>query len=269
MLLEVRNISKTFGGVRAVNDFSFNVDRDEMIGIIGPNGAGKTTVFNIISGVYLIDSGTVTLDGTRLEKMAQYDITRAGLARTFQNIRLFSGMNVLENVMTAGDYSHTYGFFSSILNLPGKHRVERQNIERCMEILHMMNIDRYAMHKPASLPYGVQRMVEISRALAAKPKVLMLDEPAAGLNPNEVLDFMETIRKVKKTLGIAVLLIEHHMEIIMELCKYIYVMDFGELLAEGTPDEIRANDAVTKAYIGEEDEEDDEDHDDEDRHAGN
>ncbi|MDR1377409.1 MAG: ABC transporter ATP-binding protein [Synergistaceae bacterium] len=253
MLLEVRNISKAFGGVRAVRGVSFDLDRGDTVGIIGPNGAGKTTVFNVISGIYPPDAGVVVLDGVHLERMTQYEITRAGLARTFQNIRLFSGMNVLENVMTAGDHACSYGFFSSVLNLPKKRAMERRNIALCMEILAMMSIEKYALEKPGSLPYGVQRMVEIARALAAGPKVLMLDEPAAGLNPNEVREFTRTIRRIKDELGISVLIIEHHMEIIMEICRYIYVMDFGEPLAEGTPDEIRGDGRVTKAYIGEED----------------
>lgn len=252
-LLRVNGIYKSFGGVKAVQNFSMDLYKNDIVGIIGPNGAGKTTVFNLISGVYTVDQGEIILDGNHLEKKRQHEIARLGISRTFQNIRLFQGLNTVENVMAACDVNRHYGFISSILNFPNKRANEKISFNESMEYLKMVGIEQYAYEKVNSLPYGIQRKIEIARALAAKPKVLLLDEPAAGLNPSEMVDLMDLIKRINKEMGISVLIIEHKMELIHGLCRYIYVLDFGKPLAQGTPDEIKNNAAVTKAYIGEDD----------------
>lgn len=252
-LLKVNSIYKSFGGVKAVQNCSLDLYQNDIVGIIGPNGAGKTTVFNLISGIYSVDQGEIILDGNHLENKKQHEIARLGISRTFQNIRLFQGLNAIENIMAACDVNRNYGFFSSILNFPNKRKNEKANFNESMEYLKLVGNEKYAFEKVNSLPYGIQRKIEIARALATKPRVLLLDEPAAGLNPSEMAELMDLIRKINRELGISILIIEHRMELIHNLCRYIYVLDFGKLLAEGTPAEIRNNAAVTKAYIGEED----------------
>ncbi len=253
--LEVRSISKAFGGIQAVTDFSLDLRQNDIVGIIGPNGAGKTTAFNLISGVYKLDSGKILLEGRDLTGLGQHQITRAGIARTFQNIRLFKGLNVLENVMTAADPYSSYNIFESIFRMGRRKRQEEENREKSMHYLDIVGLKPLAYENPESLPYGLQRKLEIARALATNPKVLLLDEPAAGLNPSEVGEFIGLVKRLHRDFDLSILIIEHRMEVIMELCRWIYVLNFGELLASGTPTDIQNNQEVTEAYIGEEDEE--------------
>jgi branched-chain amino acid transport system ATP-binding protein len=252
--LEVKNISKNFGGVRAVDDFSMTLKDKDIVSIIGPNGAGKTTIFNLISGVYKIDGGEVYLDGGNISQKKQHEIATAGIARTFQNIRLFKGLSVLENVMTAKDPSLKYNIFDSLFYTPRRRKLDALSKEECMHYLEVVGLKDLRNERPESLPYGTQRKLEIARALATNPKVLLLDEPAAGLNPSEVAEFIELIRKLRNDYDFSILLIEHRMQVVMELSRWIYVQNFGKTLAEGTPKDIQNNAEVTKAYIGEEDE---------------
>ncbi len=251
-LLEVRGITKSFGGVRAVDDFSFSVEKGEIVGIIGPNGAGKTTAFNLVTGVYPLDGGSILLEGEELAGREQYEITRSGIGRTFQNIRLFKGLSVLENVMTAADPYSEYGLTSLFSFGRAFREREREVRARAAEFLAIVGLEGYAEEKPSNLPYGLQRKLEIARALATGPKVLLLDEPAAGLNPSEVQEFIGLVGELQKRFGFAILVIEHRMEVIMTLCSRIYVLNFGKLLAAGTPAGIRANREVAEAYIGKE-----------------
>lgn len=253
--LEVHSICKSFGGVQAVSDFSLELKHNDIVGIIGPNGAGKTTAFNLISGVYKINSGRIVLEDKDITGLDQHLITRAGIARTFQNIRLFKGLNVLENVMTAADPYSSYNIFETIFRIGRRKKEELQNMEKSLHYLDLVGLKEYAYEKPESLAYGLQRKLEIARALATNPRVLLLDEPAAGLNPSEVREFIELVKRIRKDFDISILIIEHRMEVIMELCRWIYVLNFGKLLASGTPHDIQNNKEVTEAYIGEEDEE--------------
>lgn len=249
--LKADKISKAFGGVQAVDNFSVKVEPNEIVSIIGPNGAGKTTVFNLISGVYTADTGSIFIEDKEITNKPQHEITQAGVARTFQNIRLFKGLTVLENVMTAHDPLVKYNFFDAILMTPKKLRLDRENRVLSMTYLETVGIAEYASSDPFNLPYGMQKKLEIARALATDPKVLMLDEPAAGLNPAELLEFIRLIRDLHERLGISIVIIDHRMQVVMSLSKRIYVLNFGKMLAEGTPEEIQNNPDVTKAYIGE------------------
>ena len=220
--------------------------------LIGPNGAGKTTIFNLITGIYPLDAGHVFFEGQDISGKPQHVISRLGIARTFQNIRLFQGMSVLENVMTAYDPRMSYNLLDSMLGTPRRRRMDRQARECAMACLETTGMAEYAGENPANLPYGLQRKLEIARALVTEPRVLLLDEPGAGLNPSEIIELITLIRALHETRELAILLIDHRMKLIMELSKYIYVLNFGQLLAQGTPAEIQRNDEVTKAYIGEE-----------------
>jgi branched-chain amino acid transport system ATP-binding protein len=250
--LTTQSITKHFGGVRAVHDISISVEAGSMASLIGPNGAGKTTVFNLITGVYPLDAGEVRLDGQILNGMAQHRITRQGIGRTFQNIRLFKGLDCLENVMTAYDHRLRYSLLEALLRLPRRGREEALVQEECRKALDIVGLAGMASERPENLPYGLQRKLELARALATGPRILLLDEPAAGLNPREVEGFIELIRRINGELGITILLIEHRMRMVMNLSKWVYVMNFGELLAQGRPRDIRDNPEVIKAYIGEE-----------------
>ena len=252
-MLDVRGLAKSFGGVRAVDDFSFRADAGEIVGIIGPNGAGKTTAFNLVTGIYAPDAGSIRLEGAELAGREQHEITRAGIGRTFQNIRLFRGLSVVENVMTAADPYSAYSLVQLLTLRPAVRERERAVREMGREYLRLVGLERYEDEKPFNLPYGMQRKLEIARALAANPKVLLLDEPAAGLNPSEVQEFIALVGALRERFGFAVLVIEHRMEVIMTLCARIYVLNFGKLLACGTPAEIRENREVAEAYIGRED----------------
>jgi len=250
--LEVKSISKAFGGVKAIDGFSFTVGGHDIAGIIGPNGAGKTTVFNLVTGVYRLDGGQVFLDGGDLTGLPQHEITRAGVARTFQNIRLFRGLNVLENVMTAADPYSAYALFDICFFTPRKRRREKEVKDLSRNFLKLVGLEGYETEKPESLPYGMQRKLELARALATNPKVLLLDEPAAGLNPSEVRAFIDLARTLHCRFKFSIVIIEHRLEVVMELSSKIFVLNFGKLLASGTPAEILCDRAVTEAYLGEE-----------------
>lgn len=252
-VLKTNQLYKSFGGVKAVQNFSFEVHEGDVIAIIGPNGAGKTTIFNVISKIYTPDSGTIEFDGKDVTAMSQVDIARMGISRTFQNTRLFTGLNVINNVKVALDFSGKYSLLEALILLPRRWKVEREITDRAMECLKLLSLDQYALQKPEALPYGIQRRVEIARALVSNPKVLMLDEPAAGLNPEEVLQLMDFIAEIKeKYPALAILIIEHRMDLVMNISDYIYVQDFGETIAQGLPKEIQSNPDVLTAYLGEE-----------------
>ncbi len=253
-VMQTEHLQKKFGGVVAVKDFTFSVKEGEVIAIIGPNGAGKTTIFNLISKIYQPDRGTITFGDTDITNRSQIETARIGVARTFQNTRLFTGLNVLDNVKVALDFSGKYSLAEALFLLPRRLKQEKIITQKAMECLKLLHLDQYADVRPSNLPYGIQRRVEIARALAANPKVLLLDEPAAGLNPEEVFQLMDFIREIKKQYPkLAILIIEHRMDLVMNLSDYIYVQDFGETIAQGLPEDIRNNPMVLKAYLGEED----------------
>ena len=250
-ILEVDELGINFGGLRAVNDFSMKIEEGQLYGLIGPNGAGKTTVFNMLTGVYTPTDGTVKLEGKKINGMKPYEITRLGIARTFQNIRLFKDMTVKENVLAALDTQANYGLFSGMFKLPNSLKQEKDMDQEAMSLLEVFHLEKDADKLAKNLPYGKQRELEIIRALGAHPKLLLLDEPAAGMNPQETKNLMETIRLVRDRFNIAILLIEHDMKLVMGICEKISVLNYGMLLAEGTPEEIRTNPDVVKAYLGE------------------
>lgn len=250
-ILEVDELGINFGGLRAVNNFSMKIEEGQLYGLIGPNGAGKTTVFNMLTGVYTPTDGTVKLEGKKINGMKPYAITRLGIARTFQNIRLFKDMTVKENVLAALDTQANYGLFSGMFKLPSSLKQEKDMDQEAMSLLEVFHLEKDADKLAKNLPYGKQRELEIIRALGAHPKLLLLDEPAAGMNPQETKNLMETIRLVRDRFNIAILLIEHDMKLVMGICEKISVLNYGMLLAEGTPEEIRTNPDVVKAYLGE------------------
>jgi branched-chain amino acid transport system ATP-binding protein len=248
-LLEVDAVGIRFGGLTALDDVSFDIREGEILGLIGPNGAGKTTCFNVLTGVYQATSGQVRFDGTPLAKMKRHKITKLGIARTFQNIRLFKSMTVLENVMVGTDAHSRVGFWDALLRTPRHRRTEAASLERAKELLDIVGIKARHDELAANLSYGDQRRLEIARAMATGPKLLCLDEPAAGFNPAEKQRLMELIRKVRDE-GYTVLLIEHDMRLVMGVTDRIVVLEFGRKIAEGTPAEIRDNPAVIAAYLG-------------------
>ena len=250
-VLDVRNLGIDFGGLTAVNDLNMTVYPNEIVGLIGPNGAGKTTVFNMLTKVYQPSRGTIRLLGQDTAKMNTIDVNKAGIARTFQNIRLFMNMSVLDNVLTGMHNDISYGNASAIFRLPKFYHEEKEKAERAMELLKIFDLDGKADLIAGNLPYGEQRRLEIARALATQPKLLLLDEPAAGMNPQETEELMKTIRSVRDHFQIAVLLIEHDMKLVMGICERITVLNFGMMLVQGTPDEVRNDPNVIKAYLGE------------------
>ena len=250
-ILEVTDLGIDFGGLTAVNDLNLNVYPNEIVGLIGPNGAGKTTVFNMLTKVYQPTRGTIKLLGQDTSKMTTIDVNKAGIARTFQNIRLFMNMSVLDNVLTGMHNDISYGNVSAIFRLPKFYQEEKEKTERALELLKIFDLDQKADLIAGNLPYGEQRRLEIARALATQPKLLLLDEPAAGMNPQETEELMKTIRFVRDHFQIAVLLIEHDMKLVMGICERITVLNFGMMLMQGTPEEVRSNPDVIKAYLGE------------------
>lgn len=252
-ILKISNLHKNFGGVVAVKDFNFEVNEGEILAIIGPNGAGKTTIFNLISKIHEPDEGTIEFDGRDISKESQIAVARMGISRTFQNARLFTGLNVLDNVKVALDFKAKYSLLEAMLLMPRRWKQEKETTRTAMECLQLLNLDQYAASRPGNLPYGLQRRVEIARALVSDPKFLMLDEPAAGLNPEEVFQLMDFIHEIReKYPHTAILIIEHRMDLVMNICEYIYVQDFGVTIAQGLPAEIQCNPVVLKAYLGEE-----------------
>lgn len=255
-LLKIDNLAKKFGGLTAVSNVSMHLNQNELVALIGPNGAGKTTLFNLLTGVISASSGSIVLDGRNgavtLNGKKASQIAQMGLARTFQNIRLFKEMTVVENVMVAMTDRFNENFFSSIFRTPAFYKKEQTMKDEALKLLTIFNLEKQAETKAKNLPYGIQRRLEIVRALATNPQILFLDEPAAGMNPEETADLTRLIIKVQKMFQITILLIEHDMSLVMNVAERIYVLDHGSLLAEGTPAEIQDNDQVIKAYLGEE-----------------
>ena len=249
-ILEIQHLGIDFGGLTAVDDFNMASGRTEIAGLIGPNGAGKTTVFNLLTKVYQPTRGTILLDGVDTQNMSQAQVNRAGIARTFQNIRLFDKLSVEDNVKIGLHNQIRYPMWSGILRLPGYWKKEKLAHESAMELLKIFDMQDLANHPAGSLPYGAQRRLEIVRALATNPSLLLLDEPAAGMNPSETADLMDNIVKIRDTFHIAVLLIEHDMNLVMGICEGICVLNFGKIIAKGTPTEIQANPTVIEAYLG-------------------
>lgn len=250
-LLDVKNLGISFGGLRAVDNFNIRIEKGQLYGLIGPNGAGKTTVFNLLTGVYKPNEGIITLDGENITGKKTIDINKAGIARTFQNIRLFKELTVLDNVKAGLHNSHHYGTISGILRLPSYRKTEKLMDEKALELLKVFDLDKEASVLAANLPYGKQRKLEIARALATNPKLLLLDEPAAGMNPNETLELMETIRFVRDHFQMTVLLIEHDMKLVSGICEELTVLNFGRVLAQGKTSDVLNDPQVITAYLGE------------------
>ncbi|MDD2671361.1 MAG: ABC transporter ATP-binding protein [Syntrophales bacterium] len=252
MLLQVKDLTHYFGGLCAVSNFNLELGSGELVGIIGPNGAGKTTIFNLITGVYRASRGSIVFEGTEITGMKPHRITGRGIARTFQNIRLFNNLTVLDNIRTAFYSEAAYGPLQALFH-SGRYRAdEREIARRSFDLLSIFRLSDYSGEISRNLPYGLQRRLEIARALAARPQLLLLDEPAAGMNPNEIRGLMDFIIWIKKNFSLTILLIEHQMPLVMGLCERLEVLDFGETIARGTPEEIRSNRRVLEAYLGEE-----------------
>ena len=247
-ILSVNNLSISFGGLRAVDDFNLEIKKGQLYGLIGPNGAGKTTVFNLLTGVYKPDEGKIFLEDENITGKSTIEINKAGIARTFQNIRLFKSMTVFENVLTAKHLRRTSNLFTATFRI--NREEEKRMREETLELLKLVELDDVKDELATSLPYGKQRKLEIARALATNPNLLLLDEPAAGMNPQETMELTEFIHDIRKKFNLTILLIEHHMNLVMDISDRIYVIDFGEKIAEGVPSEIQANQRVIDAYLG-------------------
>ena len=250
-LLEVKSLGISFGGLKAVDEFNVSIEKGKLYGLIGPNGAGKTTVFNLLTGVYKPSHGTIVLDGHDITGKTTIEINKAGVARTFQNIRLFKELSVLDNVKVGLHNQYHYSTIEGILRLPNYFKVEKQMNEKAMELLKVFDLDKEADFLASNLPYGKQRKLEIARALATNPKLLLLDEPAAGMNPNETKELMETIRFVRDNFDMTILLIEHDMKLVSGICEELTVLNFGQVLAQGKTADVLNDPEVIKAYLGE------------------
>ncbi len=250
-LLDVKNLGISFGGLRAVDSFHIEVEKGQLYGLIGPNGAGKTTVFNMLTGVYQPGDGKITLDGNDITGKRTIDINRAGIARTFQNIRLFKELTVMDNVKVGLHEHYKYSTIAGILRLPSYYKKEKEMNEKALELLKVFDLDKEKDFLASNLPYGKQRKLEIARALATNPKLLLLDEPAAGMNPNETKELMDTIRFVRDEFDMTILLIEHDMKLVAGICEKLTVLNFGQVLAEGNTAEVLKNPQVITAYLGE------------------
>lgn len=250
-LLEIKNLGISFGGLRAVDDFSITIEKGQLYGLIGPNGAGKTTIFNLLTGVYKPNMGTIQLDGMNITGKKTMEINRAGVARTFQNIRLFKELTVLDNVKAGLHNQYSYSTVAGILRLPKYFKVEKTMDEKAVELLKVFDLDKEKDYLASNLPYGKQRKLEIARALATNPKLLLLDEPAAGMNPNETKELMDTIRFVRDNFGMTILLIEHDMKLVSGICEKLTVLNFGQVLAQGNTVDVLNDPEVIKAYLGE------------------
>ena len=249
-VLEIRKLTQRFGGLTAVNDFNVRLMPGELTGLIGPNGAGKTTVFNLVSGFYQPTEGEILVDGVPTAGLRPHKVTALGAARTFQNIRLWNDMTVLDNIRVAQHYQLGYGFFDPVVRSKRYKEREAEIAKEASELLEVFDLQRYAEELPKNLPYGTQRKLEIARALSSHPKLLLLDEPAAGLNSSDVLELIRLVRWIHEKFDVTIWMIEHHMDVMMELATQIKVIDFGETIAEGTPDHIRNHPAVITAYLG-------------------
>ena len=249
-VLDVRNLGIDFGGLTAVDSFNMTIGPTEISGLIGPNGAGKTTIFNLLTSVYQPTRGSILVNGIDTKGMTTAKVNRMGVARTFQNIRLFTDMSALDNVKVGMHNSIKCGFLSSLLRLPAYYKAEKKANEKAMELLEFMGLADVANAKAGSLPYGVQRRLEIARALASNPSIILLDEPAAGMNPTETEELMHQIRRIRDTFQIAIFLIEHDMNLVMNVCEGIVVVNYGRIIAKGTPEQIKQNPAVIEAYLG-------------------
>lgn len=250
-LLEIKNLGISFGGLRAVDDFSITIEKGQLYGLIGPNGAGKTTIFNLLTGVYKPNMGTIQLDGMNITGKKTMEINRAGVARTFQNIRLFKELTVLDNVKAGLHNQYSYSTVAGILRLPKYFKVEKTMDEKAVELLKVFDLDKEKDYLASNLPYGKQRKLEIARALATNPKLLLLDEPAAGMNPNETKELMDTIRFVRDNFDMTILLIEHDMKLVSGICEKLTVLNFGQVLARGNTADVLNDPEVIKAYLGE------------------
>ena len=250
-LLSIKNLGIQFGGLRAVDEFNLEIEKGELYGLIGPNGAGKTTVFNMLTGVYKPTAGEIVLDGKNITGKKQIEINKLGVARTFQNIRLFSQLSVLDNVKAGLHNQYKYSTFSGIFRLPTFFKTEKKMSTRAMELLKVFDLQDEADLLASNLPYGKQRKLEIARALATNPKLLLLDEPAAGMNPNETAELMDTIKFVRKEFDMTILLIEHDMRLVSGICEKLTVLNFGKVLAQGKTSEVLSNPEVITAYLGE------------------
>lgn len=250
-LLEIKNLGISFGGLRAVDEFNISIEKGDLYGLIGPNGAGKTTVFNLLTGIYKPTNGTITLDGKNITGKSTMEINKAGIARTFQNIRLFKQLSVLDNVKCGLHNNYKYSTATGILRLPGFFKTEKIMDEEAYRLLKVFDLDQEAAYLASNLPYGKQRKLEIARALATRPKLLLLDEPAAGMNPNETDELMQTIRYVRDHFDMTILLIEHDMRLVSGICEKLTVLNFGQVLCSGETSEVLSNPDVITAYLGE------------------
>ena len=250
-LLEVKNLSISFGGLKAVDNFHINIEKGQLYGLIGPNGAGKTTIFNLLTGVYKPNAGSIVLDDVNITGKSTIEINQAGIARTFQNIRLFKDMSVLDNVKAGLHNHHKYSTVEGIFRLPRYFKIEKEMDEEAMNLLKVFDLDKECDFKASNLPYGKQRKLEIARALATEPKLLLLDEPAAGMNPNETAELMDTIRFVRDNFDMTVLLIEHDMKLVSGICERLTVLNFGQVLTQGETSEVLNDKRVITAYLGE------------------